>query len=106
MDKNTDSEPSDTAQPALHVPEESDLISFTENEVIMNEANEDKPNIIESGAKVPKSSIVIVMESVNKVESHSSDSEDSEGDSLSELDVDEEPKAVKQVCLFLGLRHP
>ena len=32
------------------------------------------------------------MESVNKAEGHSSDSEDSEGDSLSELDVHEERK--------------
>jgi hypothetical protein len=62
----SNSEPSDIAQPALHALEESEPISFTENEVIMNEANEDKPNIIESGAKIPKSPIVTVMESVNK----------------------------------------
>lgn len=62
----SNSEPSDIAQPALHVIEESESISFTENEVIMDEANEDKPGIIESDAKIPKSPIVTVMESVNK----------------------------------------
>ena len=102
----SNSEPNDTAQPALHAPEESEPIFFTENEVITNEANEDKPNIIESGGKIPKSPIVIVIESVNKAEGYPLDSEDSEGDSLSELNVNGERKAVKQVCLFLGLRRP